>query len=152
MEMVYIVKVTPDNFESVRAGNKTVEMRKDDKGYRIGDKLILTEYNTGTETYTGRACVVTVTHILRGEPWMMAGYVALSIKSDARVASEQIAAAAKVWRAGLAERARCQGASEHDRDETYRKNLQAAVALTNAVDALKALEQENIKIVRVRTV
>jgi hypothetical protein len=54
----------------------------------------------------------------------------------------------KCGRAGLAERASCQEASEHDRDETYRKNLQATVALTSAVDALQTLEQENIKIVR----
>ena len=140
--MVHIVKIRPEHFEPVKSGNKTVEIRKDDRGYQVGDKLILAEWDSMSENYTGRACHVTITHILSGEPWLKTGYVALSIKTDVQMTQEQVVEAAKAWRSGLIDRARTQHSAESERDNTYMKNLQATMNLTSVVDELYELEQE----------
>lgn len=76
------LKTWPEFYEQVYLGNKTVEVRKDDRDFEVGDVLHLREYVPGSGAhYTGRECRRYVSHVLRGwgvEP----GYVALSIWGD----------------------------------------------------------------------
>ena len=78
-------------FQAVAAGLKTFEIRKDDRGFQVGDRLDLLEtVSTGAEMaagapleYTGGQVWVFVTHILRGPIYGLAdGWVVLSVKDD----------------------------------------------------------------------
>ena len=52
-------------FQDVWMGRKAFEIRKDDRGFSLGDTLILQEYNAETESYTGRSIVCHVEYIIR---------------------------------------------------------------------------------------
>lgn len=47
-------------------GDKTFEVRKNDRNFKVGDTLILREYYNESREYTGRSVTVKVTHILSG--------------------------------------------------------------------------------------
>jgi ASC-1-like (ASCH) protein len=62
----HYLKTWPEYFEEVWSGKKTFEVRKDDRGFRVGDRLVLFEWNPEAESSTGRTVDVTITYILRG--------------------------------------------------------------------------------------
>lgn len=89
----HVLKTDPSPFDNVWDGIKTCEIRKDDRGYRIGDKLTLkrTKYSGaemaagGDLVFTGLEIDATVTHVLRGPVYgLMDGWVILSIRVDDR--------------------------------------------------------------------
>ncbi|MCL6599809.1 MAG: DUF3850 domain-containing protein [Alicyclobacillus macrosporangiidus] len=134
------LKTWPEYFEPLLRGLKTVELLKDDRGYQCGDTLILREYDPDTRQYTGRICTRTVTHILRGGPWLQDGYVALSVvDKEKEEALERVANAAKVWRNCSIDRAGL-ATSPGEARANHIRNYQATVNLTRAVDALEELE------------
>lgn len=55
-------------FDQVCEGKKKFEYRKDDRGYEVGDILVLRQWDRVLKEYSGWACKVRVTHILRPEP------------------------------------------------------------------------------------
>ena len=63
------LKIWPGDFEAVRTGMKTADIRRcDDRDFRRGDILELDEWNPNAkdgEQYTGRRLRVVVTHIDR---------------------------------------------------------------------------------------
>jgi hypothetical protein len=75
---IHKLKIDPKWFAAVEVGIKRAEIRKNDRGFRVGDVLLLQEWNKG---YTGRECLVRVTHILHDYEFrgLANGYVALSI-------------------------------------------------------------------------
>ncbi len=91
----HVLKIWTEYFEAVSSGAKTVELRNDDRGFAVGDTLVLREWQPSTEEImdtmqgklvdgtTGRECRVIVTHITRGESWLQPGVVALSIRTQA---------------------------------------------------------------------
>lgn len=62
--MIHNLKILPIYFEEVRLGNKTFELRKNDRPYNIGDTLILKEFDGNC--YTKRELTREITYILRG--------------------------------------------------------------------------------------
>lgn len=72
------LKTWPAPFEAIRTGQKTCEVRKDDRGFAVGDILHLREWVPETGAYTGRAVRMAVTHKLEGFG-LPAGICALSI-------------------------------------------------------------------------
>jgi hypothetical protein len=79
--MKHELKSWPDFYAHVITGEKTFEIRQDDRGYRAGDQLWLREWNPTREDYTGRACVVDVPYLLAGAwPGLGEGYVVMSIR------------------------------------------------------------------------
>jgi hypothetical protein len=103
------LKIWAEYFNAVASGQKTVELRNNDRSYAVGDTLILREWLPSTEEImdtmqgksadgtTGRECRVTVTHITRGDAWLQPGIVALSICTQA--SSERLAALEGLWEA-----------------------------------------------------
>lgn len=84
----YELKTDPEVFDAVAAGLKTFEIRYDDRGYQVGDQLILrnTRY-TGAEMKQGKPLEyldeygATVSHILRGPCYGLAdGWVIMSLE------------------------------------------------------------------------
>ena len=74
-------------FEKVIAGEKTFEVRINDRNFQIGDILHLREYNEVTKEYTGREAKFTVPYILGADMHCAVSpvainkpYVILSIK------------------------------------------------------------------------
>ncbi len=89
--MRHTLKTDHAVFQDVIAGRKTFEIRKDDRGFQVGDTLDLLEtVHTGAEMtagapleYTGGQSWVTVKHILRGPVYGLAdGWVIMSIAED----------------------------------------------------------------------
>jgi hypothetical protein len=61
------LKVWPGYFDAIDAGEKPFEVRKNDRGYQVGDKLRLREYAPGPDEYTGREIERTVSYLISGD-------------------------------------------------------------------------------------
>lgn len=59
----YDLKILPEYFESVICNKKNFELRKDDRNFRVGDRVGLEEFDGGK--YTGRTCIVEIKYVLR---------------------------------------------------------------------------------------
>lgn len=65
MPVTHKLKILPQYFSAVLNGTKTFELRKNDRGFQVGDILELQEY-LPTSGYTGNAVRKEVTYILYG--------------------------------------------------------------------------------------
>lgn len=54
MNFTHKLKTWPRFFADIKSGTKTFELRKYDRPFAVGDKLILQEYDPETQTYTGQ--------------------------------------------------------------------------------------------------
>lgn len=61
------LKTWPEFYQALHTGEKTFELRVDDRGYRAGDVLHLREWNPRSETYSGREMRRLVTYIISGQ-------------------------------------------------------------------------------------
>lgn len=74
MSRTHELKTDPDVFEAVWDGRKTFEIRKNDRAFQVGDKLLLRETEWSGQAiragapliYTGRTVTKTVSHVLMG--------------------------------------------------------------------------------------
>lgn len=80
----HILKTWPDSFQAVSDGAKTFELRRDDRGFAVGDVLVLQEYEPGPDRLTGRTVERRVSHVLRDCPWfgLLPGYAVLSFEQE----------------------------------------------------------------------
>ena len=78
--MIHELKTAPEYFEAVISGEKTFEVRKNDRPFQKGDLLALNEYDRTEETYSGRSCLVYIDYILKDPVYCKDGYVIMSIK------------------------------------------------------------------------
>lgn len=62
--MIHDLKCWPEYFQAVKSGIKPFELRKDDRGYAVGDVLHLREFDPDTALYTGDEIDKTVTYVL----------------------------------------------------------------------------------------
>ena len=77
--MIHELKLRREIFEYVRFGIKKIEIRKDDRGFNVGDTLVLKEIDeAGNET--GRYLLRKVVYIYRGE-FCLPGYCVMSISA-----------------------------------------------------------------------
>ena len=77
--MIHELKILPEYFRDVLRGNKTFEVRKNDRNFQVGDKLILKEWENGE--YTGNTLEKNVTYILDDSSgYVLEGYVIMGIK------------------------------------------------------------------------
>lgn len=84
---VHELKTVPESWEQIDCGNKTFECRFDDRGFAVGDVLVLKEWFPAESRYSGRECTRQVTYIARGGEGVFAelgclapGWVCMSIK------------------------------------------------------------------------
>lgn len=77
----HVLKTRAPFFEQVKRGDKTFEVRKDDRGFQVGDLLLLREWDHHDERFTGRGVGVEVAYKLDGgEFGVEAGYCVLGIE------------------------------------------------------------------------
>lgn len=60
------LKIWPEHFIGIQEGYKPFEVRRDDRGYRVGDILVLQEWDRFNDRYTGREMRKVVTCKLDG--------------------------------------------------------------------------------------
>lgn len=79
--MIHELKTWPQYFESILRGNKTFEVRKNDRRFNVFDVLHLREYDPKTQSFTGREIFKGVSYILFGGDFgVLDGTVVMSIK------------------------------------------------------------------------
>jgi hypothetical protein len=78
------LKCCPAPFAAIIDGTKTAEFRRDDRGFEVGDVLVLMEWDPQVTGYTGRqAPRKTVTHISRGPAWgIPTGFAVMSLAPE----------------------------------------------------------------------
>jgi hypothetical protein len=62
--MTHELKCWPEYYAAIERGEKTFEVRKWDRPYRIGDTLLLKEYNQVKNAHTGRETARRITYVL----------------------------------------------------------------------------------------
>lgn len=83
---VHRLKVAPEFFEEVQAGRKKAEYRYDDRGFEVGDLIMLVEWTANQqepgEGVIGRTLFAGITHILNKEvfPQLPERWVVISIQ------------------------------------------------------------------------
>lgn len=79
--MRHELKCWPDFYGRILTGEKTFELRLNDRDYHGGDRLWLREWDHTRQEYTGRDCLVEVPYLLAGDwPGLMDGFVVMSIR------------------------------------------------------------------------
>ncbi|MGZ4849813.1 MAG: DUF3850 domain-containing protein [Candidatus Bathyarchaeia archaeon] len=86
-DTIHIVKSWAHFFDAIKAGEKTHELRDNDRKYEVGDYMLLQRYDNIRGKYTGEECCVIITYITNRErPCAFSGsvldpkYCILSIK------------------------------------------------------------------------
>lgn len=89
---VHDVKLGTTFFDDVKTGRKTFELRKNDRGYKEGDTIVLHEYKDGTTT--GRTITKKIVYILEDSTGLEDGYCILGLGEAAETLQEAAAVAA----------------------------------------------------------
>ena len=76
--MIHELKILPHFFTDVLTGEKTFEIRKNDRPFQKGDLLALNEHNG--QYYTGRSCLVYIDYIMNDTEYVKKDMVVMSIK------------------------------------------------------------------------
>ena len=82
--MTHALKTVPPFFKDVVEGKKTFEVRKNDRLFKVGDKLLLQEFHG--DKYTGQEWEGHITYILDSSDFCKKGFVIMGI-SDANIHS-----------------------------------------------------------------
>ena len=64
--MIHELKLNEEFFGDVLTGNKTFEVRRNDRDYKVGDYLKLMSYDPKKQEYTGGEAKRKITYILQG--------------------------------------------------------------------------------------
>jgi hypothetical protein len=77
---IHELKTWPEYF-AVAGDDKRFELRKDDRGFEVGDFLLLKEFDPSTNEYTGKKKIMVVDSIFRNIPkfGLMDGYCIMSV-------------------------------------------------------------------------
>ena len=84
--MTHELKILPEYFEAVATYKKTFEIRKNDRGFKVGDKLIFREWQPNDDQfinpgYTGREVIRWVSYILYDwQAGLKDGYCIMALK------------------------------------------------------------------------
>lgn len=74
------LKIEHGYFEAVLNGKKTYEIRRNDRGFKLGELLRLRELDAECNGYTGRFALAEITHITSDKRFCKEGYVVMGIK------------------------------------------------------------------------
>ena len=75
-------------FQNVWNGEKTFEIRFNDRDFKSGDILALMEYDLRTKTYLNRIINCRVTYLLSDHRYVKEGFVVMGIKIISKVEEE----------------------------------------------------------------
>jgi len=78
--MTHCLKTWPVYFAPIVEGIKTFDSRKNDRNFKVGDPLLLQEYDPKIEAYTGNEWRGEIVYILDNPDFVKKGFVILGIK------------------------------------------------------------------------
>lgn len=73
------LKVWPEFWPALESGEKTFEIRYNDREFRVGDTLLFREWSMVTG-YSGRELRKRVTYLLAAPPWLADNYVCMGLQ------------------------------------------------------------------------
>ncbi|WPC19449.1 DUF3850 domain-containing protein [Pediococcus inopinatus] len=76
------LKILPEYFAAQLIGTKNFEIRKNDRDYKVGDYVCLSEWDKDEEEYTGRSILTVITYITDYK--QRDGYVVFGKNNDKR--------------------------------------------------------------------
>lgn len=79
--MIHTLKTIPPFFDHVRNGDKTFELRKNDRPFKVGDTLVLQEYDPTKDEFTGCEEKRRITYILVDWTGLDRDFVILGLES-----------------------------------------------------------------------
>ena len=62
------LKTWPEYFQRVMTRQKTFELRKNDRDFQVGDKILLQEYDPQTQQYTGNEYHTYIKYMIENKP------------------------------------------------------------------------------------
>jgi len=65
--MIHELKTWNEYFQLIESGQKPFELRKNDRDFKSGHRLLLREYDRETSKYTGRILNRKITYVLKGD-------------------------------------------------------------------------------------
>ena len=74
----HYLKILPEYYEAVKSGDKTFEVRKNDRDFKVDDVVHLQEYTNGE--YTGNELVKVISYVLDNVDYCKEGYVVFALK------------------------------------------------------------------------
>lgn len=88
---IHELKIAPNFFQQVACGNKTFEIRKDDRAFQKGDHVILKEFNESagyleSHKYTGQTVSAEIGFVTAFQ--QKEGYVVFSLLNVGKVKNE----------------------------------------------------------------
>lgn len=77
---IHRLKIWPKFFKSVKIGEKSFEIRKNDRDFKVGDILVLQEWSPETDSYTGDVVTKKISYILDGGVFgLECGFVCMAL-------------------------------------------------------------------------
>jgi hypothetical protein len=78
--MTHALKTWPEYYKQVAEGKKNFEIRKMDRPFKVGEKIILQEWDNVNNCYTGRETEKRIDYILEGGMFgLMEDYCCMSL-------------------------------------------------------------------------
>jgi hypothetical protein len=90
MSKTHELKVRTEYYDDVACGRKPFELRLNDRGFEVGDMLMLREWFPKACTYSGKSCLALVTYMLTNFEGMTPGYVIMGIKIKLEPSVEEL--------------------------------------------------------------
>ena len=92
MAQTHELKCWPEFYEAIVGQSKTFDLRKNDRGFAVGDDIILREWEPNGHFYTGNFISRRISYILEHRPdagcaatfGLREGYVILSLANSAQ--------------------------------------------------------------------
>lgn len=78
--MDHHLKIWPQYYQESVSGQKKAQLRKNDRDYRVGDRLILHEWNPELGIFTGPEAYVKVTDVMKDCEGLVPGFCILSVE------------------------------------------------------------------------
>jgi hypothetical protein len=81
MNSVHVIKTWDECMMDIATHKKTFEVRKNDRGYDVGDILLMQGFDKEKKKYTSKSLEAEVTYILHGGQFgIQEGYCVMGIK------------------------------------------------------------------------
>lgn len=81
VQTTHKLKILPKYFYAVKNGSKPFEVRRNDRNFHVGDKIVLREYSPDIG-YTGREIERTISYILDESEYCKDGFIVMGICAD----------------------------------------------------------------------
>ena len=78
--MIHALKIEPNYYEDIKSGDKSFEVRKNDRNFCTGDYIALNELSDTRDEYTGRSILVKITSIVNDERFCKEGYIVMGLR------------------------------------------------------------------------